>query len=257
MFAISVRVSPCSARSSPRSVGRVTTTEPFSCSIFIRCGTACWSVPSGPATCTRPGSTVTVTPDGTSMGFLPILLMRLPDEGHDFPADPALLRGAARDEAGRGGQDRDAHPAQHARKAVLPGVDPAARLRHALQAGDDPLAVAAELEVDDQRIEGFALLDVVVPDVALLLEQAGDLDLHLRARHLDALVQRLVGVADAGEHVGDRIGQHVVSPTNWTSSCRGWSPGARARAGRSGRGRTCGTPRAGARSGCSVCSCAP
>src|SRR6201993_3214508 len=194
MFATSVRVSPCSARSSPRSVGRVTVTTPSDCSIFIRIGTCCCSVPSGPATATRAGSIVTVTPSGTGMGSLPILLIRLPDEGHDFAADAALLRGAARDETGRGREDRDAHPTEHARKTVLPRVDPAARLRHALQAGDDPLAVAAELEIDDQGIEGFALLHVVVADVALLLEEAGDLHLHLRARHRRVLVQRLVGV---------------------------------------------------------------
>src|SRR5262249_27343615 len=152
---------PCSARSSPRSVGRVTTTEPSSCSIFMRVGTCCCRVPSGPATCTRPGSTDTVTPLGTSIGLFPILLMALPDEAHDLAADPALLRGAARHETRRRGQDRDAHAAQHARQAVLARVDPAARLGHALQATDDPLAVPAELEVDDQGIEGFALLDVI------------------------------------------------------------------------------------------------
>src|SRR5215467_956828 len=220
MFATSVLVRPWSALSSPRSVGRVTTTSPSRCSIFIRVGTCCCSVPSGPATETRAGSIVTVTPSGTWMGALPILLIRLPDESHDFAADPALLRGAARHEAGRRREDRDAHPAEHARKTVLPCVDPAARLRHALQARDDPLAVAAELEVDDQGIEGLALLHVIVTDVALLLEKAGDFDLHPRARHGRVLVQRLVGVADAGQHVCDRIGQHVSSPTNLTWSCR-------------------------------------
>src|SRR6185437_13551524 len=257
MFATSVRVRPWSARSSPRSVGRVTTTSPSRCSIFIRAGTCCCSVPSGPATATRAGSIVTVTPSGTGMGALPILLIALPDEGHHFAADPALLCGAARDETGRGREDRDAHPAEYARKAVLPGVDPTARLRHALQAGDHPLAVAAELEVDDQGIEALALLHVVVADVALLLEELGDLDLHSRGRHGCVLVQRLVGVADAGEHVCDRIGQHRFSPTSSTSSCRELRPGARARGGRSGRGRTCGRPRAGGRTGCSACSCAP
>src|SRR5712691_2273616 len=187
----------------------------------MRCGTCCWRVPSGPATCTRPGSMETVTPPGISIGLFPILLMALPDEAHDFAAEPALLRRAARHEARRGGQDRDAHPAQHARETVFPRVDPAARLRHALQAGDDPLAVAAELEVDDQGIEGLALLDVIVPDVALLLQEAGDLHLHLRARHHCLVVEGLVGVPDAGEHVCDWIGQHVFSPTNSTSSCRG------------------------------------
>src|SRR3954463_4939289 len=257
MFATSVRVRPCSARSSPRSVGRFTVTTPSACSIFMRAGTCCCSVPSGPATATRAGSIVTVTPSGTSMGALPILLIPLPDEGHHCAADAALLRGAARDQTGRGREDRDAHPAEHARKTVFPGVDPAARLRHALQAGDDPLAVAAELEVDDQGIEGFALLHVVVADVALLLEEAGDLDLHPRARHGCLLVQRLVGVADAGEHVCDRIGQHRFSPTSSTSSCRESRPGAPARGGRSGRGRTCGRPRADGRTGYSACSCAP
>src|SRR4051812_29893927 len=259
MFATSVRVRPCSARSSPRSVGRVTTTSPSRCSIFIRAGTCCCSVPSGPATATRAGSIVTVTPSGSGMGALPILLIALPDEGHHFAADAALLRGAARDETGRGREDRDAHPAEHARKAVLPGVDPAARLRHALQARYDPLAVAAELEVDDQGIEAlvFLPLDVIVADVALLLEELGDAHLHPRARHGCVLVQRLVGVADAGEHVCDRIGQHRSLPTSSTSSCRELRPGARARGGRSGRGRTCGRPRAGGRTGCSACSCAP
>src|SRR5437764_15071866 len=183
MLATSVRVMPSSARSSPRSVGRVTTMSLSRCSIFIRDGTCCCSVPSGPATATRAGSIVTVTPSGSGMGALPILLIALPDEGHHFAADAALLRGAARDETGRRREDRDAHPAEHARKAVLPGVDPAAGLRHPLQAGDHPLAVAAELEVDDQGIEGLSLLHVVVAAVALLLEQAGDLDLHPRDSH--------------------------------------------------------------------------
>src|SRR4051794_705400 len=191
------------------------------------------------------------------MGALPILLMRSPDEANDLAADPALLRGSAGYETRRCGQDCDAHAAQHARETILPRVDPAARLRHALQARDDPLAVSAELEIDDQGIEGFALLDVIVTDVALLLQEAGELHLHLRARHHCLVVERLVGVPDAGEHVCDRIGQHVFSPTNWTSSCRGWRPGGRAPAGKYGKRRTSGTRRADAHSGCSACMRGP
>jgi hypothetical protein len=52
--------------------------------------------------------------------------------------------------------------------------------------------------------------DVVVADIALFLEDAGDLDLQLRARHLRGVVQRLVGVADAREHVGDGISEHLL-----------------------------------------------
>src|SRR4029077_2091310 len=52
-------------------------------------------------------------------------------------------------------------------------------------------------------------------DVALLLEDARDLDLELRIRHLGLIVQRLVGVADAGEHVCDWIGEHVCSRSSY------------------------------------------
>src|SRR5437868_9739995 len=255
MFAMSVRVSPCSERSSPRSVGRVTTTVPSSCAIAMRSGTCCCRVPRGPATATRPGSTETVTPEGISMGFFPIRLIRSPDEADDLATDPALLRGPARDEPGGRGQDRDAHSSQHARETILPRVDPTARLGDALQARDDPFAIPAELEIDDQSIEGFALLDVIVPDVALLLEEAGDLHLHARRRHDCLVLERLVRVPDAGEHVGDRIGQHRV--TSSISSCRESRPDGRGLAGRCGRGRTCGTPRAAGRTGYSACSCAP
>src|SRR5919199_5530398 len=127
MFAISVRVRPWSARSSPRSVGRVTVIVPSACSICIRCGTCCVSVPSGPLTITRPGSSDTVTPAGTSIGRFPIRLLRsLPDEAHDLAADPALLRGAGGDEPVRRGQDRDTHAPEHARQALLARVDAAA-----------------------------------------------------------------------------------------------------------------------------------
>src|SRR5581483_10287540 len=86
-----------------------------------------------------------------------------------------------------------------------------AGLGHALEAGEDALAPAAVLQLDHERRVRARLRDVVVADVALLLEDAGDLDLQLGARHLRAVVQRLVGVADAREHVGDRIGQHLFS----------------------------------------------
>src|SRR5215470_8456677 len=104
MFATSVRVSPWSARSSPRSLGRVTVITPSFCSIVIRCGTTCASSPSGPLTCTRPGLIETETPAGNSMGDLPIRLIRLPDETDDLAADAALLRGPAGHDSARGGQ---------------------------------------------------------------------------------------------------------------------------------------------------------
>src|SRR5215203_1547030 len=217
MFAINVRVSPWSARSSPRSVGRVTVSVPFSCSIAIRVGTTWRSSPFGPWTVTRPGSTVTVTPAGISMGFLPMRLMALvrsssPDEADHFAADALALGGAARDDAAGGRKDGDPHAAEHARQTILARVDPATGLRDALQVSQDALAAAAVLEVDHQDAvrQVFPPLDVEVADVALFIEDARDLLFQLRGRHLGVIVQRLVGVADPGEHVGDWIGEHVV-----------------------------------------------
>src|SRR5829696_10463445 len=194
----------------------------------------------------RPGEIATLTVVGTSMGRLPILLMPLPDEGDDLAADALLSCLAAGDQPGRGGQDRGAEPTEHARKAVLAGVDTAARARDPLDAGDHALAIAAELELDDEGRVRLAidLDDAEVLDVPLVLEDAGNLFLHPRGRHLGRVVHRLVGVADPGEHVCDRVGQHCFSPTNCTVftnyswSCRGSSRCVRARAGRSGRGRT-------------------
>src|SRR5215831_4504862 len=208
MFAMSVRVRPWSARSSPRSVGRVTTIVPSSWLMPMRVGTTWRSSPFGPETVTRPGSTDTSTPAGTSMGFLPIRLISLPDETDHFAADAFALGGAARDDAAGRGQDCGAHAAEHARQPVLAGVDPPARLGDALEVGQHALAPAAVLQLDDERRVGARLGDMEVADVALLLEDAGDLDLELRVRHLRAVVQRLVGVADPREHVGDRIGEH-------------------------------------------------
>src|SRR5436190_7008562 len=209
MFAISVRVRPCKARSSPRSVGRVTVIEPSSCSILIRWGTCCCKVPSGPLTITRPGSIATVTPAGTSIGLLPIRLMSWsPDEADDFAADSLLLRRAARDQPARSRQDRHAHSAEHARQSVLLRVDTAAGLGHPLQIGDDPLAAPAVLQVDHEGIEALAVPNVIVRDVALLLEDARDLALHARVGHLGALVQCLVGIPNPRQHVRDRVRQH-------------------------------------------------
>ena len=57
----------------------------------------------------------------------------------------------------------------------------------------------------------FALADADVVDEALRLEDAGDVLLEARVRHLGAVVARQGRVADAGEHVRDRIGHHGIT----------------------------------------------
>src|SRR5947207_9921042 len=87
MFAISVRVRPCSDLCSFSSDGRDTMTSPFSI-LMARSG---WNVffnsPLGPFTVTVVPSAVTFTPLGTLTGILPILDIvrspRLPDHGQE------------------------------------------------------------------------------------------------------------------------------------------------------------------------------
>src|SRR5439155_5075212 len=97
-----------------------------------------------------------------------------PDETDDLAADAALLRGPAGHQPVRRGQDRGAHASEYARHAVLARVDPAARFRHPLQVRDHTLTAAAVLQFDDERVERLALLHAKAADVALLLEEPGD-----------------------------------------------------------------------------------
>src|SRR5205823_4938179 len=154
-------------------------------------------------------------------------------EADHFAADALLLGGATRDHAFRGGQDSGSHSAENAWEPVLARVDAPARLGDPAQVGDHALAAAAVLELDDEQVvrERTALLlgelgaaqDAVAADVTLLEQQARDLLLEAGGRHARLLVERLVRVADAGEHVRDRVGHHFAppSPTSSTSSCRG------------------------------------
>src|SRR4051812_39010103 len=109
MFAIRLRVRPCRARCSPRSVGRSTVTVPSACSTFIS-GERRWSSsPLGPLTATRPGASSTVTASGNSIGFLPIRLMtNSPDVGDHLAADAPLLGLVAGHHPDRGADDRGA-----------------------------------------------------------------------------------------------------------------------------------------------------
>src|SRR3712207_6475142 len=111
------------------------------------------SSPFGPLTATRPGATSTVTPSGSSMGFLPMRLMisspvssrrssvRSPNVGDDLAADAGGLRLVAGHHAARGADDRRAGPAVHPRDGRLVDVAPAARPGDPLEAGDHRLAI--------------------------------------------------------------------------------------------------------------------
>ena len=92
-------------------------------------------------------------------------------------------------------------------------VDPAARTRHAADAVDRALTIAPVLERDLELGSALRLrLDLAdVGDEALDLEDLGDVLLHARRGDERLVVARDRGVADAREHVGDRIGHHGIT----------------------------------------------
>src|ERR1700722_13530969 len=87
MLAISDRDSPCSARTSPSSLGLVTLMTPSSSLTSMGAGTSRLSWPLGPLTLTLRLSMTTSTPLGTVTGNRPIrdIAGSLPDVGEDFP----------------------------------------------------------------------------------------------------------------------------------------------------------------------------
>src|SRR5581483_1486445 len=95
-----------------------------------------------------------------------------PDVAEDLAADPALPRLAVGEETLVGGQDGDAHAAEHPPDAVGLAVDPQARLRHPLDTGDRPLAFGGVLHLHDELAAGVAgvALHPVAGDVTLALE---------------------------------------------------------------------------------------
>src|SRR5215813_8114990 len=149
MLAISVRDSPCSARTGPSSFGLLTLMTPSSRTTSMGSATVCCRVPFGPCTVTWRPSMVTCTPLGMVTGSRPILDIAappLPDVGEDFPAHAALLGLLVGQQPAGGGDDGHAESAEHPGQFVLLRVDPQARLGHPLDAGDGALARVAVLE---------------------------------------------------------------------------------------------------------------
>src|SRR4051794_5018212 len=210
MLATSERVSPCRARCSPRSVGRLTSSSSPSCSTAMSRWMRSVSSPLGPLTRTSSGSIDTVTPEGTGMGFLPIRdMVWLPDVRDDLAADARVATLVAGHHASRRGHDRRPHAAEHLRDLGVVDVAALAGARDAPQAGDRraPLIGVLERHADELAgVIGGRRLDGEVADVALLLEDAGHLALELARGDLDLLVRGGDAVAHTGEEVGDGVG---------------------------------------------------
>src|SRR5919107_1646552 len=218
-FCIRDRVSPCIALCSGASEARSTTTLPSSCLTSTPRPTGTVRSPLGPFTFTLRPESSTLTAPGTSTGAFPILdtlKTSLVDEAQDLAADapaPGLVVGQ---DPLRGREYRHPEAVQHAGNVGLLAVDAASGTAHPSQAGDTAAAIGAVLQRDHEPpLHAAAALGNAL-DVALLLQDAGDLRLHLGVRDLDRVVLGHVRVADARQEIRYRIvNRHSYLPTRF------------------------------------------
>ena len=95
-------------------------------------------------------------------------------------------------------------------------IDAAARLRHASQMLDRGLALEI-FQLDAQALLAGELFFGIAADIAFALKHIEHVGAKLRRRRQDAILARLLAVADAGEHITQWIGhRHIVALTSST-----------------------------------------
>jgi hypothetical protein len=81
------------------------------------------------------------------------------------------------------------------------------------------------LEVDSKYAKTTVLKNLVSMDKVALLKEASDFDLILRYGYVHPLVSCLTGITNAGEHICDRVGHHLLlSPYQLDLRTPGISP---------------------------------
>src|SRR6202049_4401244 len=121
-------------------------------------GYACRSLPFGPWTSTAPSSTLTVTPLGIVIGFLPIRDIISPDIAQHFAADADLDGFAPGHHAARGREDARSETGEHLGHIIATEIDAAPWAADPLDARDQSLAVRSVLQKDAKRLDGTGTL---------------------------------------------------------------------------------------------------
>src|SRR5437773_4171837 len=207
MFATSARIVPDIASASTDSLAGTKLTLPASFFTDTSGFTARVSVPSVPLTLIFSALTDTSTPCGTVIGIFPtrdISFSPLGDVAKDFAADTGLARLAIGHHALRRGDDGHTQTVHHVRDVVAALIDAQPRAADALDVLDYRAAGVVlqrhfELRLRRLADHGEAL------DIAFVLQDLGNRRLQLRRRHHDAGLLDHLRVANAGQHIGDRI----------------------------------------------------
>src|SRR5205823_7677155 len=154
----------------------------------------------------------------------------------------------AREDTARRGDDDDAHAAERTRDLGGAGVQASPRRREAPQVRQHRTAPLGVLQMHANGLEAPVGHDLEALDEALVLQDPRDAFFHLRVRDVNAGMAPVNRVADARQHIGDRIGHThgIALPTSSTSQRPAARPAAPVRAGRCGKGRTCDTRPVGA-----------
>src|SRR5487761_122984 len=208
-LATRARANPCSARCD--SLCRVAISWPSFWSNLILPGTGTRILPLGPCTSIASSAIWTFTPAGSGIGFLPIRDMALPNLAQKFAAHAFFPGGLAGHDSARRGKNRDAHAADDGANGALANVTAAAGTRYALQIRQHAALVAGVAEKDAQHLVLVLVDDFVRRDVAFFLQHARNLNFQFRRRQIHARMARAHGVADAREHVSNRVGGHLFS----------------------------------------------
>src|SRR5580698_10453308 len=211
------------------SFSRTANKVPSCCSTLMPAGNVVSSLPFGPWTATVLPSIFTVTPLGSGIGFFPIrdinsalslsLLKRclrtfptqqaapLPNFAEQLAAQALFARLPSSHHATRRGENVDAQPTQHPGDLSAPHVHPASRAGDAVHIRDHRFIVVGVFQVDTQDLVSFLFRRFEIGDVALFFENAGNLQLQLGSRNIHLLVPCANRIANARQHICDRIGQ--------------------------------------------------
>src|SRR6476620_8451666 len=169
-----------------------------------------------------------------------MLVPVLVDLRQQLSADVFAACGLAAHQTLRGRNDIDAVTTEHFRNLARSDVNAPARRRDALEVRNRRGTACVVAEKNSNRtLETFALDDEVV-DVALFLQDAGNLKFERGSRNINSRMLRRNGVADSRQHIGNGI-SHEITPlvvlvTSSTSRRQGSVPAAPARENRCGTG---------------------